>query len=93
MLGPSLSSWALPELIEAAAKSKHPELARASLERLDEATHAAGTDWALGISARCRALLGEGNAANNLYCEAIHRLSRTRLPRTLRVPVFSTVNG
>lgn len=77
--GPFLSSWALPELIEAAAKTRHPERASGALALLAEATSAAGTDWALGISARCHALLGEGTTADALYREAIDRLARTRL--------------
>ena len=39
----------------------------------------AGTDWALGIRARSRALLSEGEAAERCYREAIERLGRTRL--------------
>jgi DNA-binding CsgD family transcriptional regulator len=77
--GLPLSSCVLPELIEAAAKSRRPELACGPLERLAEVTSAAGTEWALGINARCRALLGEGHAADTLYREAIDRLGRTRL--------------
>ena len=48
-------------------------------KRLAETTQACGTDFALGIEARCRALLSDGAAAEDLYCEAIDRLSRTRL--------------
>jgi DNA-binding CsgD family transcriptional regulator len=54
-------------------------LARDALERLAEATRPCGTDWALGIEARCRALLSGGAAADELYREAIARLGRTRL--------------
>jgi len=41
-------------------------------------TRASGTDWALGIEARSRALLG-GPDAENAYLEAIERLKRTRI--------------
>jgi DNA-binding CsgD family transcriptional regulator len=71
--------WALPELVEAAARAGDAELARDALERLAVTTQPAGTDWALGIEARCRALLTEGEPAERLYREAIERLGRTRL--------------
>jgi DNA-binding CsgD family transcriptional regulator len=70
---------ALPELVEAAARAGDPGLARDALERLAETTQSAGTDWALGIEARSRALLSDGLAADELYREAIDRLGRTRL--------------
>ena len=38
-----------------------------------------GTDWALGIAARSRALLSEGQVAEDLYVEAIDRLGRCRI--------------
>ena len=38
-----------------------------------------GTDWALGTEARSRALLSEGQTAENCYREAIERLGRTRM--------------
>src|SRR6185503_20082037 len=40
---------------------------------------ASGTDWGLGVEARCRALLSEGEQAEGCYREAIGRLGRTRL--------------
>ena len=73
------ASWSLAELIEAAARTGRTGRAAAALERLSEATCAAGTDWALGIQARCRALLGEGEAAERGYLEAMERLDRTRV--------------
>jgi DNA-binding CsgD family transcriptional regulator len=74
-----VASWALPELIEAASRSGSPELAAEALERLGEQTRSSGTEWALGIQARSRALLSEGEAAERLYREAIDHLGRTRL--------------
>jgi DNA-binding CsgD family transcriptional regulator len=70
--------WGLVELIEAAARSGAPELASEALEQLSERTRASGTNWALGLEARSRALLSEGDAAEQLYREAIDRLERTR---------------
>jgi DNA-binding CsgD family transcriptional regulator len=74
-----ISSWALAELIEAASRSGAPGRAASALERLTEDTAVAGTDWGLGIAARSRALLTDGDAAESLYREAIERLRRTRL--------------
>jgi DNA-binding CsgD family transcriptional regulator len=48
-------------------------------ERLCEKTQAAGTEVALGIEARSRALLTDGEPAERLYREAIQRLGRTRI--------------
>jgi DNA-binding CsgD family transcriptional regulator len=70
---------ALVELVEAAARSGATELRTDALERLSEATRASGTDWALGVDARSRALLTEGDAAEQFYREAIDRLSGTRV--------------
>jgi DNA-binding CsgD family transcriptional regulator len=69
--------WGLVELVEAAARSGAPELASNALEQLSETTRASGTDWALGVEARSRALLSEGHAAERLYREAIERLALT----------------
>jgi DNA-binding NarL/FixJ family response regulator len=76
---PWVSMWALPELVEAAARAGDPGLAREALERLVETTQPSRTDFALGIEARSRALLSEGADADELYREAIERLGRTRL--------------
>jgi DNA-binding CsgD family transcriptional regulator len=77
-LDPWIPGWALPELVEAAVREQNTELARDALKRLAQTTQACGNDLALGIEARCRALLSDGAAAENLYREAIDRLSRTR---------------
>ena len=44
-----------------------------------ERTRVTPTQWALGIQARLRALLGEGEPAERLYRESIDRLARTRV--------------
>ena len=69
----------MAELAEAAVRSGERQLAGLALERLAETTRAAGTDWALGIEARSRAMLSDGEAAEALYREAIERLSRTSI--------------
>jgi DNA-binding CsgD family transcriptional regulator len=72
-------NWALVELIEAAVRSGRPEAGADALRRLAVTTQASGTDWALGLEARSRALLSEGDATEALYREAIERLGRTRV--------------
>jgi DNA-binding CsgD family transcriptional regulator len=67
----------LPELVEAAVRWGEPQVAAAALERIQELARASGTDWAVGIEARSRALLSEGKDAERLYREAIQRLGRT----------------
>jgi DNA-binding CsgD family transcriptional regulator len=74
-----IPTWVLPELVEAAARLGDAELARDALERLAKTTQPCRTEFALGIEARCRALLSDGAAADELYREAIERLRRTRL--------------
>jgi DNA-binding CsgD family transcriptional regulator len=76
---PRYSSWALPELIEAASRTGDGERGADALRRLTEIANASGTDWALGMQARSRALLSDGEAADRLYGEAIDRLARTRV--------------
>ena len=48
-----------------------------AFHQLSAATLASGSDWALGVLARCRALVSDGNEAEVLYLEAIERLGRT----------------
>jgi DNA-binding CsgD family transcriptional regulator len=69
----------LTELVEAGARGDAPEAAAAALRRFEERATAGGTDWALGMLARSRALLSDGEAADRLYREAIERLERTRI--------------
>jgi DNA-binding CsgD family transcriptional regulator len=73
------STGVLPELILAAARSGRADRAADALQRLSQTTRASGTEWALGVEARSRALLSEGETAETLYREAIERLRRTRV--------------
>jgi len=74
-----VSVWSLPELVEAARRCGQDSVANAAIESLSERTRAAGTELALGIEARSKALLSDGAVAERLYREAIERLGRTRL--------------
>jgi DNA-binding CsgD family transcriptional regulator len=71
--------WVLPELVEAAARSRELALAHDAFEQLAVRTRLSSTAWAAGIEARSRALLSEGPAAEDLYLEAIDRLGRCRI--------------
>jgi len=71
--------WALVELIEAAVRTKMTNIAVSALSWLAVQADASGTDWALGIVARCRALLSEGDDAEDLYRQAVVHLARTRM--------------
>ncbi len=73
------SNRSLGELVEAAARAGERGIAERALQRLTLSTRPAGTDWALGVEARSRALLREGDVAEALYQEAIERLRRTRV--------------
>ena len=75
---PFVSMWALPELVEAGARSGDAAIARGALDRLSATTQPCGTDFGLGIEARCRAVLNVG-PADDLYHEAIGRLGRAGL--------------
>jgi DNA-binding CsgD family transcriptional regulator len=71
--------WPAVELIEAAARSGRAEMAADALTQLAVTARASGTDWALGIEARSRALLSDGDTAERCYRESIERLGRTRM--------------
>ena len=69
----------LVELIEGAARSGQSVRAEAAFADLVATTQAAGSDWALGIEARSRALLSDGANAEAAYKEAIDRLEGTKI--------------
>ena len=69
----------MPELAEAASKTGDVALLRTALEWLSERTRVTPTDWVLGIEARVRALLSEGDVADGFHRESIARLGRTRV--------------
>nr|BFD88671.1 LuxR family transcriptional regulator [Kitasatospora sp. Xyl93] len=75
----ALVGSALAEHVEAAVRAGAPEAAGTSLRRLAERAEAGGTDWALGVLARSRALVSEGPAAERLHREAVERLGRGRI--------------
>jgi len=73
------AAWGLVELVEAAARVGAPEAAFEAARRFAEIANAAGTDWALGVDARSRALLSTGPGAEQLYRVALGRLGRCQM--------------
>jgi DNA-binding CsgD family transcriptional regulator len=73
------SNLALPEMVEAAVRAGEPARAAAALEQLSSRAHASGTQWALGVEARSRALTSTGPVAEELYREAIQLLTECRM--------------
>jgi DNA-binding CsgD family transcriptional regulator len=76
---PLTAQLVLPELIEAAVRTGRAEIAREALDRLSAMTTIEGSDWAKGLEARSRALVSEGQEAEQCYAEAVQRLGRTPL--------------
>jgi DNA-binding CsgD family transcriptional regulator len=71
-----LGSLILPTVVEAGIRSGDRSAAEAALERMEERAPLAGTPWALGLLARCRALMADDDAAEELYQESIELLGR-----------------
>jgi DNA-binding NarL/FixJ family response regulator len=74
-----ISLWALPELVEAAVRSEHAQLAPAALRRLEQSIDASPTDWGLALVARARALVAPDATAEEAYRDALARFRRTPL--------------
>ncbi|QJW35158.1 ATP-binding protein [Cellulosimicrobium protaetiae] len=72
-----IATWAMVELVEAAARSGAPERADAAMARVAAIADASGTDWALGTAARSRGLLAHGDDAEAHFRAALEHLSRT----------------
>jgi len=66
------------ELAEAASRTGDTDLVAAAVHRMSERARATPTDWALGIEARLRAMLG-GDEAEASYSESIQLLDRAGL--------------
>jgi len=74
-----ISTWMLPERIEAAVRCGQPEVAASALQEFMTAAEPGDSDWGLGVAARSQAMLTEGQRAESFYRESIERLSRTRI--------------
>jgi DNA-binding CsgD family transcriptional regulator len=76
---PFAAVWSLPEVVEAAVRADAMGVARAAVKRLISTTQPSGTNFGLGVEARCRALVSQGDGAEMLYRSAIDRLVGTRM--------------
>jgi DNA-binding CsgD family transcriptional regulator len=73
---PWVAMWALPELIEATARLGDMERARHSYSQLTTLTEHCGTPLADGVTLRSRAVVEQGEAADELYLGAVEWLVR-----------------
>jgi DNA-binding CsgD family transcriptional regulator len=76
---PGYGPFVVPELAEAAARTGDDASLCSVLEWLTERTRVTRSRWSLGIEARVRALMSEGETADRAYRDSIHHLGRTRL--------------
>ena len=89
----SFSPLATIELVEAASRIGMEDAVRPQLERLAQGTSASGTDWAVAVEARCRALLSHGEAAERLYPRQSSALRPRSWASTWPGPNSSMENG
>ncbi|MFE3036479.1 LuxR C-terminal-related transcriptional regulator [Streptomyces canus] len=66
----------LAAMIEAGLRAGDRKAATMAMERLEERAPLAGTPWALGLLARCRALMTDDDTAEQLYQESISQLEK-----------------
>ncbi|MCS5720292.1 DUF2791 family P-loop domain-containing protein [Herbiconiux sp. CPCC 205763] len=71
------AQWALAELVEAAARIGDLPVAEAALDDLSAMAAQSGTEWALGVAASRRALVSEGESADELHRLGLEHLART----------------
>lgn len=76
---PSQGNLVLPLLVEAAVRAGDRHTAALALKRLEDRAQLAGTPWALGLLARCRALVDDTAHAENWYRESIDLLAAVPL--------------
>jgi hypothetical protein len=88
-----VSARALPELIEAAARTGNPHVADEALDLLAETTRAGGADSGLGIEARSRALLNEGGSPRDTIARRSVGLAARGAVPNLPAPTCCMASG
>ncbi len=66
----------LAGMVEAGLRSGDRKAAALAMARMEERAPLAGTPWASGLLARCRALMADGDGAERLYQESIAQLGK-----------------
>ncbi|MEU2778235.1 AAA family ATPase [Streptomyces sp. NPDC007162] len=66
----------LAGMVEAGLRAGDRKAAALAMERMEERAPLAGTPWALGLLARCRALITDDDGAEQLYLESIAQLGK-----------------
>jgi DNA-binding CsgD family transcriptional regulator len=73
-----LSTFALPEVVTAAARLGEADMTARALTDLERRATPGGTHWGLGVLQRARALASPDDRAEPLYSDAIRHLRRSR---------------
>ncbi|SNY24232.1 helix-turn-helix transcriptional regulator [Paractinoplanes atraurantiacus] len=74
--GLPMSTWMLPERIEAAVRCGHREVAVAAWAEFASTANPGEHGWGRGIAARSQALVSDGDDADRLFREAVGELGR-----------------
>ena len=77
--GFGFQDWALGELVEAAVRIGDIEEATTARDELQKRTRASNTDWALGLTARCNALLAHDAQQEECYQESVQRFATSHV--------------
>ncbi|XVV15317.1 ATP-binding protein [Actinoplanes sp. CA-131856] len=71
-----MSTWMLPERVEAAVRCGERDVAVAAVAEFESTANPGEHGWGRGIAARSRALISDGDVADGLFREAIEELGR-----------------
>ena len=75
-INPGIECRALGEIVEAAERSGHREIAEEAFDRIAPSLISSQTDWGLGVLARLRGILASDEDAEAWFMEALERLGR-----------------